>query len=96
MPEERENLENRSDAWLIISEMSRQKEASDKQNDDKYNKMLKTFKQIIFALIIAWVASMAGIVYYFSNTEIAYETYDFDTKDGGNANYIGNDGDVYN
>lgn len=97
MTEDMEKMEQRSDAWMIIAEMGRQKEESDKKNSDKYDKLLKTFKQIVFSLIVAWLLSLGGVVYYFSNTEVVYETYDFDTKDGGNANYVGgNSGDVYN
>lgn len=97
MTEDMKKMEQRSDAWMIIAEMGRQREESDKKNDIKYDKLLKTFKQIVFALIVAWLLSLGGVVYYFNNTEVVYETYDFDTKDGGNANYVGgNSGDVYN
>lgn len=97
MTEDMEKMEQRSDAWMIIAEMGRQREESDKKNDEKYDKLLKTFKQIVFGLIVAWLLSLGGVVYYFGDTEVVYETYDFDTKDGGNANYVGgNSGDVYN
>lgn len=97
MTEDMKKMEQRSDAWMIIAEMGRQREESDKKNDIKYDKLLKTFKQIVFVLIVAWLLSLGGVVYYFNNTEVVYETCDFDTKDGGNANYVGgNSGDVYN
>lgn len=97
MTEDMKKMEQRSDAWMIIAEMGRQREESDKKNDIKYDKLLKTFKQIVFVLIVAWLLSLGGVVYYFNNTEVVYERYDFDTKDGGNANYVGgNSGDVYN
>lgn len=76
-----EDKEKRSDAWFMIQELG-------KQN-----------KRIFIALItvvVLWFATIGGFVYYFFNTETTYEAYDFNTEGGGNANYIGNDGDAYN
>lgn len=76
-----EDKEKRSDAWFMIQEFG-------KQN-----------KRIFIALItvvILWFATIGGFVWYLSLYDFSTETYDFTTEDGGDANYIGNDGDIYN
>lgn len=78
-----EEKEKRSDAWFMIQELG-------KQN-----------KRIFIALItvvILWFATIGGFVWYLSSSEIVAEVYDVtqDTTDGGNANYIGSNGDIVN
>ena len=62
-----------------------------------------TVKKLWIALIIAWVAVLAVVgVFTYERLQYDYvgETYTeeviIDSQDGGNANYIGNDGDIVN
>lgn len=57
----------------------------------------RIIKRLIIALIAAVILIFAsnGIwLWYFSGFDV--ESYELTTDDGGNANYIGNDGDIYN
>lgn len=81
MPDDKIELEQRSDAWLMINELGKQ------------NKRIFT---ALIVLIFLWFATIGGFVWYLTQYDFSVETYDFDTEDGGNANYIGNDGDIYN
>lgn len=75
--------EKKSDAWLMIEELGKQ------------NKRIFT---ALIVVIVLWFASIGGFVWYLSNSEIIAEVYDVtqDTTDGGDANYIGNNGDIIN
>lgn len=59
-------------------------------------------KRLWILLIISWVAVLlvVGIFTYerlqYDYTSETYEEVIVDSKDGGNANYIGNDGDIIN
>ena len=83
MPDEKEKMENKSDAWLMIKELGKQ------------NKRLFTALVIVLCL---WFATIGGFVWYLSLYDFSAEIYDVtqDTSDGGDANYIGNDGDIIN
>ena len=57
----------------------------------------RIIKRLIIALIVAVIlifASNGLWLWYFSGFDV--ESYELTTDDGGNANYIGNDGDIYN
>lgn len=75
--------EKKSDAWLMIEELGKQ------------NKRIFT---ALIIVIVLWFATIGGFVWYLSNSEIIAEVYDVtqDTTDGGDANYIGNNGDIIN
>lgn len=78
-----EDKEKRSDAWFMIQELG-------KQN-----------KRIFIALItvvVLWFATIGGFAWYLSLYDFSTEVYDVtqDTTDGGNANYIGSNGDIVN
>lgn len=83
MPDEKEKMENKSDAWLMIKELGKQ------------NKRIFTALVIVLCL---WFATIGGFVWYLSQYDFSAEIYDVtqDTSDGGDANYIGNDGDIIN
>lgn len=53
---------------------------------------------IIIVLIVLMALSNALWVYYWNQYEYTTDDYsvDIDSDGGGNANYIGNDGDIYN
>lgn len=78
-----DGLTNRSDAWLMIEELG-------KQN--------KRMFAALIAVIILWAATIGGFVWYLSRYDYSYEVYDVaqDAADGGDTNYIGNDGDIIN
>lgn len=79
MPDEKEKMENKSDAWLMIKELGKQ------------NKRLFTALVIVLCL---WFATIGGFVWYLSNSKFVAEVYDVTSEDGGFAGYIGNDGDM--
>ena len=78
-----DGLTNRSDAWLMIEELG-------KQN--------KRMFAALIAVIILWATTIGGFVWYLSRYDYSYEVYDVaqDAADGGDTNYIGNDGDIIN
>lgn len=81
MEEKQQKKEERSDAWFMIAELGRQN---------------KRIFAALITVIILWFSTIGGFVWYLSLYDYATETYDFDTHDGGNASYIGKDGDIYN
>ena len=78
-----DGLTNRSDAWLMIEELG-------KQN--------KRMFAALIAVIILWATTIGGFVWYLSRYDYSYEVYGVaqDAADGGDTNYIGNDGDIIN
>ena len=93
MPEEKK-LEERSDAWLIIAEMGKQSNEREKRDDKKFKMAIG----VIIVILFLWFATIGGFIWYLSNSEIITEVYDVtqDTTDGGDSNYIGNNGDIIN
>lgn len=55
------------------------------------NKRLAT---ILIIVICLWFATIGGFVWYLNQYD--FSSYTVDSQDGGNANYIGNDGDITN
>lgn len=56
-------------------------------------------KRLVIALIVAIAlifASNAAWLFAWCQYDYSSETVSIDGGDGGNANYIGNDGDIYN
>lgn len=80
MPEEKER---KSDAWMMIEELGKQ------------NKRM--FAALVVVLVL-WFATIGGFVWYLSLYDYSYEVYDVqqDASDGGDVNYIGNDGEIVN
>lgn len=81
MPDEKEKMENKSDAWLMIKELGRQ------------NKRMFT---ALITVLVLWFATIGGFVWYLSLYDFSTEVYDVTSEDGGFAGYIGNDGDMNN
>lgn len=54
----------------------------------------KRMARIVYSLLIMIVAIIAGFLLYLYQYDFA--SYEIISEDGGNANYIGNDGDIYN
>lgn len=82
--EEQKQLEGQKDVSYIVYETAMARNE-------------RTVKRLITALIVAVlmiVASNAAWLWYISLYDIV--SYEVNSTDGGNANYIGNDGDIYN
>ncbi len=47
-----------------------------------------------FTVVILWFATIVGFVWYLNQYD--FSSYEVNSQDGGNANYIGNDGDINN
>lgn len=54
----------------------------------------KRMAKIIYSLLIMLVAIVAGFLFFLYQYD--FVSYDVISEDGGNASYIGNDGDIYN
>lgn len=50
----------------------------------------------LITVIALWFATIAGFVWYINQYDCVNETITVDTQSGGDANYIGNDGNIYN
>ena len=72
--------------------MGKQHSETEERDNRKYNKLFR----IVIIILCMWFATIGGFIYYFFNTETKVESFDFNTEGGGNANYIGYDGDAYN
>lgn len=76
-----EEFEEKSAAWVLLKEMGLQHK--------RLYRVALVEGFVILAIVI-------GVFVFFATTDITYSTYDFSTEDGGDANYIGNDSDIYN
>lgn len=47
-----------------------------------------------FTVLVLWFATIGGFVWYLNQYD--FESYEVISEDGGNANYVGNDGDISN
>lgn len=59
----------------------------------------KHIKQLFIALIAAIVVTLASNaiwLYCWMQYDYSSDTYTIESQDGGNANFIGNDGDIHN
>lgn len=54
----------------------------------------KRWCKAFFTILILWFITIAGFLWYINQFD--YSTYDICSNDGGNANYIGRDGDINN
>lgn len=60
-------------------------------------RMERQIKRLWIALIVAIVAIFAcNIAYLWYLNQYDFVSYEVSSSDGGNANYIGQDGDIYN
>ena len=70
------------------------------KNEQRHENREKRYIAVIILLIVLWTATLVGIVIYenqFETTEsITEEEIIVDAQDGGIANYIGQDGNIYN
>lgn len=55
------------------------------------NKRLIT---VLFVVLSLWAATIGGFIWYLNQYD--FSSYSVESNDGGNANYIGNDGDILN
>lgn len=54
----------------------------------------KRLIRIVYALVVSIVLIIGGFLVYMYQYD--FSSYEINSSDGGNANYIGNDGDIYN
>ena len=73
-------------ATMVLKELSVQNKRLDEAN--------KRQQKTIYALLIMISLIVGGFVWFLSQYDFSY--YEVNSQDGGNANYIGNDGDIYN
>lgn len=78
--ENKEHKEENSLAWEMLKELSR---------------TVKRQTIIIFVVLALWFSTIAGFVWYLSMYDFTSEEIQVDSQQG-DANYIGNDGDIYN
>lgn len=50
--------------------------------------------RVVYALLVTVVLIVGGFLVYMYQYD--FSSYDINSNDGGNANFIGNDGDIYN
>lgn len=50
----------------------------------------------LFTVLVMWLLTIGGFVWYLNQYDFVSYQYDINSSDGGNANYIGNDGDINN
>lgn len=48
----------------------------------------------LFTVLVMWLITIVGFMWYLNQYD--FVSYDVISGEGGNANYIGNDGDIYN
>lgn len=48
----------------------------------------------LFVVLILWATTIGGFVWYLNQYD--FSSYEVNSQDGGNANFIGNDGDITN
>lgn len=66
-------------------------------HESAMSRAMRVIKWLVIALVatvILLFASNGLWLWYFSGFDV--ESYELVTDDGGNANYIGNDGDIFN
>ena len=63
-----------------------------------YHKQATRWYIIAIVILSMWLATIGGFVYYLSLYDFSSETItvEQDSTDGGNANYIGGNGDIAN
>lgn len=82
--EEQKRLEGQKDVSYVVYETAMARNE-------------RTVKRLIIALIVSVVmivVSNAAWLWYISQYD--FESYEVNSADGGNASYVGNDGDIYN
>ena len=68
-------------------------------HESAMSRAMRVIKWLVIALVatvILLFASNGLWLWYISGYDFETYTYDVNTENGGNANYIGNDGDIYN
>lgn len=48
----------------------------------------------LFVVIALWASTIGGFIWYLNQYD--FSSYEVNSQDGGNANFIGNDGDINN
>ena len=65
--------------------------------DVAYTHLTNIIKWLIATIIIMFITIFGSIIWFLNTFDIMTETFELEqVTESGNANYIGNDGDVYN
>ena len=85
-------MENNNDN-IIMSRLAFERMQSKDEKNDRWRNIT-----IIVLIVLLVVTNAMWLVAWNQYDYVDEETYsvDVDANDGGNANYIGNDGDIYN
>lgn len=81
--EEKEGKEGGEDGEGIAMELLRELKTQ--------NRRLVT---VLYVVLFLWAATTGAFVWYLNQYD--FTSYTVDSQDGGNANFIGNDGDITN
>lgn len=73
-------------------------------HETEMNRAERQIKRLWTAIFILFIGLMASILFNHLNNQMwraywsqyDFESYELTTDNGGNANFIGNDGDIYN
>ncbi len=79
--------------------MEKENKAAEQKETNFTTELFRLLKRTIifqWVIIVILIALIAGQGFYHIYKWSKYETVIVDSKDGGNASYIGNDGDVNN
>ena len=82
--------ENNNDN-IIMSRIAFERMQSKDERNDKWRNLT-----IIILIVLLVVTNAMWLVAWNQYDYVEDYTVDVDSDDGGNANYIGNDGDIYN
>ena len=85
-------MENNNDN-IVMSRLAFERMQSKDEKNDRWRNII-----IITLIILLVVTNAMWLIAWNQYDYVDEETYsvDVDANDGGNANYIGNDGDIYN
>lgn len=65
--------------------------------DVAYTHLTTIIKWLIATIIIMFVTIFGSVIWFLNNFDIMTESFELEqVTESGNANYIGNDGDIYN
>lgn len=65
--------------------------------DVAYTHLTSIIKWLIATIVIMFLTLFGSVAWFLNNFDIMTESFELEqVTDSGNANYIGNDGDIYN
>lgn len=81
----------------ITNEINSLKAQDRLKADVAYTHLTSIIKWLIATIIIMFVTIFGSVIWFLDNFDIMTESFELEqVTESGNANYIGNDGDIYN